>query len=213
MYTTEDEELERIRRWWAAYGRWIVAIVVVAAIGFGSWKGWGYYRQHQSAQASRIYHDLQTAAGKNDTQGIDKAVKQLTQGYAGTPYAALAELLQAKRAVDAGKLTEAAKALQWVVDNGSQPSLQSVARLRLAQVRIAQKQPDAALSLLRTGFGEAYMPLVKELEGDAWVTKGNSQRALAAYQQALAGAQNAGLPLTALKMKIAALSAASQGKG
>lgn len=213
MYSTEDEELERIRRWWAAYGRWVVAIIVVAAVGFGAWKGWGYYRQQQATQASGIYQQLQAALSKNDSKGIDQAAQKLIHGYAGTPYAALAELIQAKRAVEAGKLQEAATALQWVVDNGSQKSLQLVAKLRLAQVRIAQKRPDAALSLLKTGFGNAYMPLVKELEGDAWVAKGNSQRALAAYQQALAGAQSAGLPQAALKMKIAALSGAPQGKG
>ncbi|MEJ2654706.1 MAG: tetratricopeptide repeat protein, partial [Acidihalobacter sp.] len=111
-----------------------------------------------------------------------------------------------------GKLDAAAVDLQWVADHGSQQSLQRIAVLRLAQVRIAQKKPDAALSLLKTGFSEAYMPLVKEVEGDAWEVKGNAQRARAAYEQALAGAQIAGLPVDGLKMKIAALAAVTQGK-
>jgi predicted negative regulator of RcsB-dependent stress response len=212
VYTTEDEDLERIKRWWAAYGRWVTLIVLVGVLGFGSWKGWGYYRTHQAQQASAIYAALQQAAKSDDAKGIDQAAKQLIDGYANTPYAALAQLILAKRAVEAGKLDAAAADLQWVADHGSQQSLQRIAVLRLAQVRIAQKKPDAALSLLKTGFAEAYMPLVKEVEGDAWEVKGNAQRARAAYEQALAGAQIAGLPVDGLKMKIAALAAAAQGK-
>lgn len=212
MYTTEDEDLERIKRWWAAYGRWVTAIVLVAAVGFGSWKGWGYYRTHQAQQASAIYHSLQQAAQNGDAKGIEQAAGKLVNGYGATPYASLAQLMLAKRAVDGGKLDAAAGDLQWVIDHGSQQSLQRLAVLRLAQVRIAQKKPDAALSLLKTGFAEAYMPLVKELEGDAWEVKGNAQRARAAYEQALAGAKTAGLPVSALKMKIAALAAPAQGK-
>jgi predicted negative regulator of RcsB-dependent stress response len=212
VYTTEDEDLERIKHWWAAYGRWVTAIVLIAVVGFGSWKGWGYYRKHQAQQASAVYHTLQQAAQNGDTKGIDQAAKKLVDGYSGTPYAALAQLVLAKRAVGAGKFDAAASDLQWVIDHGSQQSLQRLGVLRLAQVRIAQKRPDAALSLLKTGFAEAYMPLVKELEGDAWAVKGDAQRARAAYEQALAGAQTAGLPVSGLKMKIAALASTAQGK-
>ena len=212
MYTTEDEDIERIKRWWAAYGRWVTAIVLVAALGFGSWKGWGYYRMHQAQQASAIYNTLQQAVQNDEAKAVDKAAQTLVDSYATTPYAALAQMIKAKRAVDAGKLDAAAADLQWVIDKGSQESLRHLAVLRLAQVRIAQKQPDAALSLLKTGFAEAYMPLVKELEGDAWSVKGDAQRARAAYEQALAGAQLAGLPVDGLKMKIAALGAVPQEK-
>lgn len=211
MYTTEDEDLERIKQWWAAYGRWMVAIVLVAAIGFGSWKGWAYYRMHQAQHASVVYSTLQQALQNNDGKAIKRSAAKLVESYAGTPYAALAQLLLAKRAVEAQDLKTAAIDLQWVVDKGSQESLQRIAALRLAQVRIAQNKPDAALALLKKGFGEAYMPLVKELEGDAWALKGNSQRARAAYEQALAGAQLAHLPVDVLKMKIAALGSTAQG--
>ena len=212
MYTTEDEDLERIKRWWATYGRWVTVIVLVAVLGFGSWKGWGYYRTHQAQQASAVYNTLQKAVQNNESKAIDKAAQTLVDSYAATPYAALAQMMRAKRAVEAGKLDAAASDLQWVIDKGSQQSLRQLAVLRLAQVRIAQKQPDAALSLLKTGFAEAYLPLVKELEGDAWGVKGNTQRARDAYEQALAGAQTAGLPVDGLKMKIAALGAVPQGK-
>lgn len=211
MYTTEDEDLERIKRWLAAYGRWIVAIVLVAAVGFGSWKGWTYYLTRQAERASAVYATLQQVQQSHDDKALAAAAKTLVEQYAGTPYAALAQLVLAKRAVEADHLDTAARLLQWVVDKGAQESLRRLAVLRLAQVRIAQKRPDDALALLKTGFSEAYMPLVKEIQGDAWSIKGDASRARAAYEQALAGAQLAGLPVDALKMKLAALGAASQG--
>lgn len=212
MYTSEDEDLERIKRWWTAYGRWIVVIVVLAAVGFGSWKGWDYYHGQQALKASAIYQSLQQAVKNGDAKAIAQLSRKLSDSYADTPYAALAQLIEAKRAVSADKLGAAAQSLQWVAAHGSQPSLRRLAVLRLAQVRLAQNQPDAALSLLKKKFPEAYLPLVKELQGDAWVAKGNTQRARDAYQQALAGALLAGLPVDGLKMKLAALAGSQQGK-
>ncbi|APZ43069.1 YfgM family protein [Acidihalobacter ferrooxydans] len=211
MYTTEDEEFERIKRWFASYGIWLLALVVLAALGFGGWKGWGYYQARQGTQASALYSQFQKAVQNKNTQAIDSTAQKLTGSYAGTPYAALAQLMRAKLAVTGNKLDAAASDLQWVIAHGSQTTLRTLATLRLAQVRVAQKRPDAALVLLNSSLPTAYMPLAKQIQGDAWLIKGDDAKARAAYEEALASAQLAGLPTETLQMKIAALPANTKG--
>ncbi|WP_455380083.1 YfgM family protein, partial [Acidihalobacter prosperus] len=209
-YHVEDEEMEAAKLWWRRYGRWLTLIVIAGLIGFFSWKGWQYHISQNDSKASAIYSKLQTdQQSKQWETNADTLIHQ----YGNTPYAALASLMWAKHDVQSGHLNKAAGHLRWVVNHGSQKGLRRIAALRLASVLISLKQPDQALKVLSTGFGDAYLPLTQELRGDAWLSKGDKQKARNAYEEALAGAQSMRLSTHILKMKLNALPAPSSAQG
>lgn len=211
-YHVEDEELEAAKHWWRRYGRWLALAAVAGLIGFFAWKGWAYYQAREDKKASALYSQMLSANRQHQDKRWPGQAVDLIKRFSGTPYASLAAFMLAKQAVMDGHLDQAAERLRWVVDHGSQKALRELAVLRLARVLIADKKPDEALKLLSSGFGEAYLPLTQSLRGDAWLAKGERQKARNAYEEALAGAQAMGLPTRDLEMKLDALPApAAQG--
>ena len=209
---SQDEDFERIKEWFARYGRWILLAVILAAGGVAGWQGWAYYQAGQTAQASDLYYRMLQAERHEDAQAVDKAAQALVSRHAATPYAALAQLALAKRAVDQDRLAQAATRLEWVRKHAGEALLKQLATLRLAQIRLAQKRPDAALALLDTKLPGAYLPLRKTLQGDAWAAKGDVAKARAAYEEALAASRLAGLPSQWIQWKLADLPAATERK-
>ncbi|MDP9139239.1 MAG: tetratricopeptide repeat protein, partial [Pseudomonadota bacterium] len=77
--------------------------------------------------------------------------------------------------------------LRWVSENGADDGLRQVARLREARVLWQQGQADAALKLL-DGGDENFSKVTEELRGDIRLSQGDRAAARAAYEKALAGA-------------------------
>lgn len=202
---TEDEDFERIKHWLSIYGRWILLSLILLGLGLGGWQVWNHYRIQQEYKASNLYNHLLGAMHRKDVKAIQLDARSLKNNYAQTPYAALGQLLMAKRSVERNQLNEAASALLWVKKHASEALLRQLAILRLAQVRLAQNQPDAALALLNAKLPSAFLPMIKTLQGDAWEAKGESAKARTAYEDALAISKLNGLPTELLRWKIADL--------
>jgi predicted negative regulator of RcsB-dependent stress response len=64
----------------------------------------------------------------------------------------------------------------------------SLARLRLAGIRLEEKRYEEALKLLDAKTSEAFVSQYSDLRGDVLVAQGNVAEAKAAYRQALAKA-------------------------
>lgn len=140
--------------------------------------------------------DAETAAE------IVRLTDSLMNEYADTPYAANAALARAKYEVEDGSLDEAARVLQWVMDNAEDEAFLHVARLRLAAVKLAQDDADGALALLNvqqmSGFESRYF----ELQGDAHLQKDDKEAARAAYQRGLSSPVPAPAEHVLLRLKL-----------
>ena len=95
-----------------------------------------------------LYSAVSEAARTKDTAKAKDAIAQITDRYAGTGYAPRAALLYAKMLYDAGDRNGAKAQLAWVVEHANEDELKAIARYRLAQVQIDEKQYDAALATL-----------------------------------------------------------------
>ena len=102
---------------------------------------------------------------KNDEAKL--YAKHLMQDDPKSSYAGLAALMQAKLAVKTGDLKLAQEQLQFVIKKSSNNTLRQLARIRLARVFLATKQPQEALNLLATVDDEAYKAEISEVSGDA----------------------------------------------
>jgi predicted negative regulator of RcsB-dependent stress response len=106
--------------------------------------------------------------------------------FAATAYAPRAALLYAKLLYDAGDRAGGRAQLQWVIDHSSEDELKSVARYRLAQALLDDKQYDEALRTLDVKTDEAFAAMFADLKGDVLLAAGKTAEAKAAYQLALA---------------------------
>jgi predicted negative regulator of RcsB-dependent stress response len=206
-YLSEREQWDQIKAWLRDNGLWIVAGVVVGAVGLG---GWHWYQDHVDAvgaEASTKYTQVVEAFGKGDrTQGF-VLLGELERDYSSSPYVDQAKLMAARVYVDGGDLDKAAAELQAVTDHSKDTDLALISRLRLARVQIALKKPDAALATLNGVKSGAFEPRYHEVTGDAYYAKGDKAAALKEYLSAKVGDLGGAPDSQDLDLKISDLSA------
>ncbi|MGY6272388.1 YfgM family protein [Achromobacter denitrificans] len=206
----EQEKLDAIKAWWARYGTLVVTLAAVVALAWGGWWGWKAYQAHRANQAMGYFEALEDAArlgGADSAVRIKTAAATLRDEYPATGYAArgalvAAQALQAQKD-DAG----ARQQLEWLAAQGKNPSMQAVARLRLAGMMLDQKQYDAALAQLNSP-PPAFAALYADRRGDILAAQGKREEARAAWQSAIDGLGTTN-PLTqVVQLKLDALSGA-----
>jgi predicted negative regulator of RcsB-dependent stress response len=183
-YMTDEEQVERIKKWWAENGSSVIAGLVIGLGGLAGWRFYVDYKTTNAAEASSHFNQMITALDANKT---DAAIEQanLVQGdYASTPYSALAQFALAKAYVSSEKYQEAAQTLQKLIDDSSEPTIQVIARLRLAAVQQQLGQLDQALKTLEIDYPQQFSAAVEELKGDILSAQGQIEQASAAYQKA-----------------------------
>ena len=182
----EQDQIDDLKAWWERYGGTVTVALVLGLLVVAGIQGWRWYAGHRAESASVLYSAVSEAVRTKETAKAKDAIAELTSRYASTGYAPRAELLYAKMLYDAGDRDGAKAQLQWVVDHASDDELKAVARYRLAQVQVDEKQYDAALATLDAKHPVAFDGLFADLRGDALVAAGRPADARAAYENALA---------------------------
>ncbi|MEN5157979.1 YfgM family protein [Achromobacter spanius] len=206
----EQEKLDAIKAWWARYGTLLLTLATVVLLAWGGWWGWKAYESHKVSQAMGYFEALEDAArlgGADSSQRIKTAASTLRKDYPNTGYAARGALVAAQ-ALQAQKDDKGAREqLEWLADQNKNPSMQAVARLRLAGMMLDQKQYDAALAQLNNPPA-AFAALFADRRGDVLAAQGKREEARAAWQSAIDGLGVAN-PLTqAVQLKLDALTGA-----
>lgn len=203
--STEEEQIEAIKKFWKENG---IAIVVGAVLGLGGLWGWRAYNDHVlSSQeiASDKYNDvMENISGDNKDL---TAASTFINDNSDTSYAVLTSLQLAKAAVDVKDFPEAKKQLQWVIANSKEESIVALSSIRLARVQNEEQDFDAALASLDAVTLDAFKAQVLAVKGDILVNKGELAEAQQSYSEALALEENNNL----LQMKIDDLNAKVSG--
>lgn len=181
---TEDQQVERIKEFWAEHGRGIIAGLV---IGFGLFYGWRYYddsvRANQEAQAEQYTAVL--AELEQGGESAEGSVQSFIAANGDEVFGQLAALEMARNAVAADDLDQAAALLNGVRSQAS-GVVQAIAAVREARVLLAQEQFDTALDALAVAAQyEGFKGMSAELRGDVLKAKGDLAGARTAYQAAI----------------------------
>lgn len=208
-YLTEEEQIERIKKWWKQYGNYILTVVIILLLAFTGWRWWQQRHNKILSEASTSYEYMLSSVANNDPTGATAQANSIISNYGDTSYAGLARMMLARQAVYAKDYKKAIAQLQAVVKEGNDPVIKQIARIRAARLLLVEKQDKAALALLQTVDAPSFKPLIAEVKGDIYFAMGNKQQARQAYALALAKLPSGGLSRPLLEMKLNDLAVAS----
>ena len=183
---SEKEQIEEIRAWWAEYGRYIIAGVVLAVgllVGYNQYQG---NKLEAQVEASELYESLTVHVSDGNLEEAEIVADELTTDYANTTYAAQSKLAMARLYMDKNRDEDAATALRELVAMRGNPELRHVGRLRLARILLYQDKPQEVVDLLAAQENAAFKGLYSEALGDAYAALGQVENAAEAYRLALA---------------------------
>lgn len=181
----EQEQVDALKSWWGENGKWVIAAVVIALLGFSGVQFWKNYQAQQAGDAAKLYAEVMKQAASNDPKRVNDAVAALVDKFGSSAYAPRAQLLAAQINLQAKDASRAMTQLQWVIEHAGEAGLQDTARLKLASVLLDEKKYDAALAQLNAAHPEAFTGLYADLKGDVLSAQGKTEEARAAYKQAL----------------------------
>jgi len=183
---SEKEQIEEIRAWWAEYGRYVIAGVVIAValmVGFNQYKS---NKLAAELEASALFESLAGHVFEGDVDDAELVADELANNYANTSYAAQSKLAMARLYMDKSRDQDAADVLQELLAMRGNGALRHVGRLRLARVLLYQDKPQEVIDLLVGQDNKAFEGLYAEALGDAFAALGQVEAAGESYRIALA---------------------------
>ncbi|MGQ9685669.1 MAG: YfgM family protein [Thiobacillaceae bacterium] len=181
----EQEKLDELKAWWKQNAKWIIAGLTVFLLAVAGWRGWQTWTHKQAVEASELFDRAMQAAMMKDAKAVREITAQIMENYGRTAYATPAAWLAGQVNLDSGDLKSAAAQYAYALDKARDAGVEQLARLRLAAIRLENKDLDGALALLKQPHDEAYAGLYANLKGDVLVELGKTEEARAAYQEAL----------------------------
>jgi len=142
----EDLRREKYEQLWQRYGRWVIALAVLAVLGTAGSVAWQRYQQHREAQLAEQYGAAiaLTDPSTGDLAKADAALANIAD--AGGGYGALASLERAAVKAKAGDIDGAAKIYDAMAADSTTPAaLRDLAKL-LKVMRLVDSGDPAALT-------------------------------------------------------------------
>ncbi|WP_272668226.1 YfgM family protein [Providencia sp. PROV085] len=183
VYTTENEQVDAIKRFFANNG---VALIIGLVVGIGAVLGWNYWQSHKSnvlQESAQKFENVSTQLHSGSAQGIEAAQKFAAE--TNDVYSAMIGLELAQVAVDKGDLALAEKSLSDALTKAKTDDMLDLINFRLARVQLAQGKADAAIASVGNIKAKSWQAAAQDIRGDALLHKGDNAGAKAAYTQGL----------------------------
>ena len=183
----EQEQLDQLKAFCQKYRNIITGVLTVVFFAYSAYSGYGWWRNSQALEASKLYETMVSAIAKGDKDQTLRAADDLQKDFSRTPYAAMSSLIAARIAADAGDSTKAISYLRWAAKNASNDGYLALAKLRLVTQLIEQggeKDFAEADQILKetpiTGFEALYL----ERRGDWYLAQKKNAEARKSYEDA-----------------------------
>ena len=176
--STEEEQVDQIKKWWNSNGKQIIVGAVIGLAGIWGWNTYSDYQDKQSLNARSLY--LSYASDSNNLGAYDK----LTTDFSSSSYSDQAILLMAKYLFDAGSYTEALGVIKPLTNNPISV-IATTSTLRVASIYLQLGQHDQALLILKGQSDDGFSGLIYNLMGDIYLDLGNLAEAQKYYSLAI----------------------------
>lgn len=181
-YLTDEEQLDKLRNWWARNGLALVVSVVVAVLIVVGWRWYSAHRSDTVARTSDLYVDYLAATGA-ERETIEAT---LASEFPDSSYHVLMLLRDAKALADAEDAAGALAKLEAALAIKPGQPLDDLIRLRIARLQQQLDQTSAALETLSRVKSLGFRALVLELKGDIHMANNERDLAREAYAAAMA---------------------------
>ena len=185
-HLTEEEQVEALKKWWKENGKATIAGVVLGLGGVLGWQAWSQHQQTTAEQASAQFQQLVMASNVGAAESVAKQAELLMSKFEGSSYAVFAAFNLARQHLEAGDSASARGQLAWALANSPEPSVQQIARLRLARLMLSEGDVDGATRLAAEAPADGFSGEFAHLRGDIALAKNDKQSAREFYQEALA---------------------------
>jgi predicted negative regulator of RcsB-dependent stress response len=182
---TDDEQVEKLKKWWEENGRSVIAGIIIGVGGLFGYRYWIDLQEATAEAASAHFVQMMEALKSSDNAVVAERADTLISDYSDTEYATLARFALARNLVESGEYDQAQAQLEQIIGTVGDAPLGFLARKRLASVQLQSAQPEQALVTLSVEFPPAFSAGVDELKGDIYTQQGKIDEAANAYREAL----------------------------
>ncbi len=203
VYTTENEQVDAVRRFFTENGKALAVGVVLGIAALGGWRYWQSHENTALTAASASFQQATNALTDNKADGVANLEKFAQNND--NSYGVFAALQLADHFVQAKDFTNAEKQLNQASQLSKDENLLSLVNYRLARVQLQENKLDDALKTLDNVKGDGWMAMQQEVRGDVLLAKGDTKGARDAYSKGLDSKPSQTLQ-TMLRMKLNNLS-------
>lgn len=183
---TEDEQVEALKKWWKENGTSVIVAIAVALSSVAGYKYWQGQKMQRAWKASNEYMHVSDQLQKTELEEGDiKRAEALLKDHEGTVYADFTALQLAKVSVEKGDYDAALVQLNNALAAAQSKQLKPIINYRIAQVQFAKGEHDKAITTLTAIKDKGHEALVLELQADIYSAKGDAEKALSLYKQAM----------------------------
>lgn len=203
VYTTENEQVDAVRRFFTENGKALAIGVVLGIAALGGWRYWQSHENTALTAASASFQQATTALTDNKADGVSN-LEQFAKNNDNS-YGVFAALQLADHFVQAKDFTHAEQQLNQASQISKDQNLLSLVNYRLARVQLQENKLDDALKTLDNVKGDGWMAMQQQVRGDVLLAKGDTKGARDAYSKGLDSKPSQTLQ-TMLRMKLNNLS-------
>lgn len=204
-YTTEQEQVEAIKKWWDENGKSALLGIVLGLGAIFGWRGWQSHIIEQREAASEYYQNSLIAMSLDDRQEARNNINEIITNYGDTGYVVFARLVLAYIETDENNYTAAEEQLTVALDETDNESIRHEITLRLARVYIANNKLDEALSLINSNQMGSFSSQYHELKGDIYALQGKNEDARLTYQQVITESETQAFDTSLVNIKLNSL--------
>ena len=175
---SEEEQVDKLKKWWDSNGKQIIAGAVLGLAGIFGWNYYVDYQDSQALNARALY--LSYASDSANIGAYDKLIKD----HSSSSYADQGTLIMAKYLFDSGNYSLALDAIEPLLSR-EDSVIASTAALRTASLYLELGQHQEALDVLNLENANGFSGLFYNLAGDIYLDLGNSEEARNNYAIAI----------------------------
>ena len=172
VYSTEEEQVEAIKKWWNENGKSIIAGIIIGITAIFGWRGYENHTAMQAKAASMLYEQLLVASRKNDADNMRRFANSIIADYGSSTYAVFSKLMLAKIESEQSNFENAEAYLSSILDNNQRDEFKHIVRLRLVRVLIANNKLESAEKILENIDANQFISHYEELRGDIFAKQG-----------------------------------------
>ena len=183
----DDFEQEKLVKDWIK-SNWLT-ITAGIVIGLGGVMGMNYWKsqkQEKRYQMAEQYNLVTEVMKLSEFDEAKTLLAEMESTSGSSFYTYEAHLTLAKEFINKNELEKAAIELKSVIDDKPDQLLTEFVKLRLARVYNAMEKHDEALAQTSEISLESFTSIAKEIEGDAYLAKGEHEKAKSAFETSMA---------------------------